>query len=80
MSYQSSHPRSVVVMVVVILTLLGSGFALLARTQDASRGTPLVTQWFSDRPTVAREGVPRSPAASELPPTQEQFSLTGDGQ
>lgn len=81
MSYQSSHPRPVVVMAVVILTLtlLGSGFALLAPTHP-SRGTPLVAQGFSDQPTVARNGAPDSPVASEPPLTYQQFNLTSDGQ
>jgi hypothetical protein len=82
MSYPLSHPRSVVVMVGVILTLtlLGSALARLAPTQDPSRGTPLVAHEFPDQPTLARKGAPGSPAASEPPPTYQQFNLTSDGQ
>jgi hypothetical protein len=39
----------------------GSGFALLAPTHNASRGTPLVAQGFSDQPTLARKGAPGKP-------------------
>ena len=68
------------VVVILTLTLLGSGFAFLAPTHDPSRGTPLVTQGFSDHPMVARKVAPDGFAASDLPPTQQQFNLTSDGQ
>jgi len=74
MSYQSSHPRSVVIMAVVIVsvTLLGSGFALLAPAHDRSAGAPHVAH--------AGKGILDSHVVSEPPPPYRPYNLTSDGQ
>ena len=75
MSHQSSHRRSAVVVVVCILALLGSGFALLTpHAKTRPEGTPLVTEGILNQLAVAHKG------ASEPPPTYQQYNLTSDGQ
>ena len=79
MSRQSSHRRSAVILVVCILTLLGSGFALLApHAKTRPDGMALVTHGSSDQPALARKDAPD--AAFEPPPVYQPYNLTSDGQ
>lgn len=59
MRYESSRPRSAVVMVAAILTLLGAGFMLLApQAKTSPEAAALVMQKLSDQSTLARKSEP----------------------